>query len=751
MLNDSKYNPMLINWVLEVLNWLEFKDGKPMTVPLPHFSNYNYNSSFHQNSLQEYVNPNANTFLSSLLALLIPYRHLVSDKPYANVDSNTREVTRVVVMTGNPVVAKKLIFILNAIIPIGRKIEMSPFIEACATESNYGDETNGTATAKMYKGEEEVVESAAAATGSADLVASREKSLSPIISTTANGILPIPIKVGKATFEGGSGSPISSSDNSLARSTPSIKWDIPNKSSASTPTTNKSRVESASMSIPIVSTTTTTSTAHTHASMSKPSSVSYLSSSLNSSYSSSLQSNYSLSKLGGSFMEKWKNQIGSISSHFPNASNPTTGMHTPNNINLGNANGYFDAVNSSSNNYCSESTQFGSLSKRNSMQSLRSPSPAVEIDEFNWHSSSKPININSNNNMNNNSSHPIPMTPTKLSRTQSIYDMYNMNSLMNVMDEEDLVDDTLSDHTRSNASPSNVASPTGTATPVSTPATIHKSLEIKRTKTSVFTPLINDNMIKNVDEHNQHAIRMKCQAIMNQKPRFRKIKTCLETYTRHNLVDVDKSTDAGEEEEEGIVFKHKPLLSSVAFSDEFRPEFSIQSCPVNPKLEQQVMSTMRNDLLFYQNNCKYENITTRTIFISLRAREIKLIEMNLQNTNMQSPNEAPMAGNYFENNTSMNGGGGGGSTSRRNSASTATASAAAAAAGLNKSYKTKIRKIYTPSKNLGDRDLINRIEVTLDDINQLFTIQQQLYQDKKRSNGKEFHDKLSKLVLSLLE
>ena len=30
-----QYNPMLVNWVLELLNWLEFKDGDTQTTQIP--------------------------------------------------------------------------------------------------------------------------------------------------------------------------------------------------------------------------------------------------------------------------------------------------------------------------------------------------------------------------------------------------------------------------------------------------------------------------------------------------------------------------------------------------------------------------------------------------------------------------------------------------------------------------------------------------------------------------------------------
>ena len=45
----------------------------------------------------------------------------------------------------------------------------------------------------------------------------------------------------------------------------------------------------------------------------------------------------------------------------------------------------------------------------------------------------------------------------------------------------------------------------------------------------------------------------------------------------------------------------------------------------------------------------------------------------------------------------------------------------------NNTYKTKIKKIYTPTKNNGNKELINKIEKRLVKLH-LFAIQQQLYQ-----------------------
>ncbi|RLV95992.1 hypothetical protein JA1_000630 [Spathaspora sp. JA1] len=709
VLNEShQYNPMLINWVLEILNWLEFKEGKPTT------PNYNYNSSFlHSNSLLEYgksanyLNNNNNTFLASLLALLIPYRESLSIKPFSNVSSNCREVTRVVVMTENPVVAKKLVFILNGMIPNNQKIEEVPHCTQMYDSTFEEDEHNA------IKSDQEQAFSVST---------SPEKSLSPMITSTTNGILPIPIKQNNTTEISNvfSRSGDSSSDNSL-----SVKWDIPNKSTTSVPITNKNRVETASVSIPIIATTSTNSTTHSHSAQSK-SSISYLSSSLNSSYSSS-QSLYSLSKLGGSLMDKWKNSFGSFSN------NPLAANNGPNNPSSTATLGYFESGDTQQ--------QYGSLSKRNSIQSLRTPSPALEIDEFNWNHHSKPINIS--NNISSNLTHGIGSN--KLSRTQSMYDLYNMNSLMNVMSEETDSLESLTESNQESITAERTTSPVATTTPTPTTpisantTTTSNTLEIKRSKTSIFTPLINDNLIKNVDEHNKSTIRSKCQAIMHMnKHRTRK------AIDDEATLEIDNVTCVNDHEED-VVFKHKALLSSVAFSDEFRPEFSVQSCPISPKLEQQVMNAMKNDLLFYQNNCNYDAITTRTIFISLRAREIKLIEMNLQNPpssglssvegTITGYGTSPINTSYISDNQQNNHSHG----SRRNSTT-------------NSSYRTRIKKVYTPTKNLGNRELINQVEQVLDEINQLFTIQLQLFQDKKtKSSGIEFHNRLSKLVLSLLE
>ncbi|EMG51022.1 hypothetical protein G210_4849 [Candida maltosa Xu316] len=666
--NDNfQYNPMLINWVLELLNWLEFKDGK-------HSNNY------------------SNSFLASLFALLIPLRKSLSQKPFSNTSlDGKKEITRVVIMTGNPVVAKKLIFILNGLIPNSRHVEISEAESFASPEEEK----------KVAKDNTTTVNTSTTTTTTRPIPIRQDRSIKSTTSSTDSVSSP------SSTASSSS----STADNSLNKSAPSIKgWEIPNKSCSSV---DPYKAEPSYVtSIPFKATASPGSL-----------SMAYLSSSLNSSYSSS---NYSLSKLGGSFMEKWKNSFGGTSGSTVVTPNGGNSNITSNGSGGG---GYFDDI----------------VHRRSSTaHSLRTPSPVVEFDDYSYQGS-KPINIVNGNGSShhyygNNSSigsatqvsSSLSMTPSRLSRTQSMYDLYNkqnntgVNSFascaggvggvgsgistiggsaaMNIMDEED---------TTNNKS-------------------IIGSLEIKRSKTSVFVPLIQDNMIKNITEHDKSIIKKKCKMIMGHKPKIQVSEgNVLQVKNQQQFHEEEEEVDTkGEECEDRTIFKHKALIPVVAFSDEFRPEFTVQSCPINPKLEQQVMSNMKNDLLFYQNNNTnntYNEITSRTIFISLRAREIKLIEMNIKNTKSAlSPISSSGASNAINTVPST----------------------------MNNTYKTKIKKVFTPMKNTGDKELIDKISHLFEDISQLFTIQQQVYQSNGNTNNsiskKEFHDKLCGLVLQLI-
>ncbi|CAH6719068.1 hypothetical protein CLIB1444_02S00232 [[Candida] jaroonii] len=534
-----KFHPILINWVVEVLNWLEFKE-------------------LNQSS----------KFLSSLFALIIPLRFQLSENPiHYDYDStsNSKDIVRIVIMTGNPMVAKKLAFIINGLIPDSKVFNLlsddnlSLDMNELDIDTDIDDDDDNLSTHSRLDAEIDL----ALDDENNDAISEDYNYKPPVINSK-----PIPIK-GRSSF--------SSLDNSF--SNPSFKgWDI-GKSTTST------SINSTSKNLPI-----------TKSSLSKSSSMAYLSSSLNSSLSSST-SNYSLTKLGGSFIDKWKNSFNSsMNTNYDNID-----YLPPNKSN--------------------------NVNRKLSVQTLRTPSPAIEIEEFN------------------------------LPKTQSMVDLNN-NLKKSIKIDDDL---------------------------------------ISRTKNSVYkdgTFISNDNKIKN-----------KISTIMNQE--------------YFNIEDDELSIDIEPINQlPNELCNYENLLPNVAFTDEFRSEFILQSCPINPRLEQQVINSMKNDLLFYQNNCKINNISSRTIFISLRAREIKLIEMKsgetISPTNIDSP--SPIQ-SYF-------------SDFKRNG-----------------SYKTSIKKVYTPTKNHGDRELINIIDKNLNQMNDLF------YQNLKETNNEynnEFYEKLSRLVFKLI-
>ena len=668
-----QYNPMLVNWVLELLNWLEFKDGR--------------------------YSDHSNSFLGSLFAILTPFKKLLSMKPFYNSCCAKKEVTRVVVMTGNPVVARKLVFILNGLIPNLQPVKISEAADNLRENTvNGGDDIVKPITIQKHCHSQKI------------------QNQNQNESQSQDHYHALPPQPGSCSISE------SSSNNSLTKSTPSFKgWEIPNKGSTSI-TMEPCQVEttlssSCASGIPIRGTSSPGSL-----------SMAYLSSSLNSSYSSS---NYSLSKLGGSFMEKWKNSFGSVSSTSGAAMGGTgIGGGTSGSINNGFSN---NANGGSGQNYTTTTTTANSgyfddvynFNKRTSPYSLRTPSPAVEFDEYNF-SSTKPINI-INNSLSSNFQLLLSMTPSRLSRTQSMYDLYGNKpaGMMNVMNEEEDMSEGEDLHQKSEFN--------SNATTNNNAVTGMLTLELKRTKTSVFIPLIQDNMIKNISEHNQSLIKEKCKLIMEHKLKMSGV-------IDDNILQVESpSIHKGTRHNEHIVFRNKTLIPVVAFSDEFRPEFNVQSCPINPKLEQQVMTGMKQDLLFYQNNSNYDEIVSRTIFISLRAREIKLIEMNINNKDNKGFSIPSSPSKQMVNNGTI-------------------------PSTTNNTYKTKIKKIYTPSKNNGNRELINKIETAFSEIGQLFAIQQQLYQqhnnninrtnDSTYNNSevtkREFHEKLCKLVLQII-
>ncbi|KAI5964777.1 uncharacterized protein KGF55_001847 [Candida pseudojiufengensis] len=565
--NKEEYYPTLLNWVLEIVNWLEFKDGKNIN-----------NMPNHNESIP--------SFLATLFSILIQYKTSLGQKPYYNCINNTREITRVVVSTGNPAVAKRLVFILNGLI--------NHDTSDCHQE----------------------ISALTAPTTVAREIRVKPPTISiPINTKNHNKHPPIPIKA---------------------------------------PTTSQAS-----------------------SSLSKSASTACLSTSMNSSYSS-LQSNYSLSKFGssGSFMDKWKSSFNNNQINNPMMS-------------------YFDDP--------------PSLNSKKSFQSLRTPSPSIEYDEYNW-----------NHIQNSSTTSPMSMTPSKLSRTHSLHDLFNNNNTnhnngnsLNSMSEENAshMQNSLS---RSSSESDSVLSDTSTtlASNLNNP----NSFEVKRSKTSVYTPYISDKLVKNVGEYNKSTIRDKCKQIMDINPKYQVISNNTIELKNISLTNSDLLTDnSSASTSNPIIFKQNVLPPSVGYCEEYRPEFIIQSCSNNSKLETQIMNSMKNDLIYYQNNYKYDKIITRTIFINLRNREIKSIEMNINNLK------------YFENENDQNNE----NNNENNDESFSTTSV------KNNTYKTKIQKIYSPIKFFGDRSNILKIEEQLYEINKFLKEQHDLQQQQQQQSQQQ--------------
>lgn len=635
--SSSKYHPMMLNWVLEMLNWLEFKETNEHS-----------------------------RFLSSLLALIVPLRHLLTEKPFNhNYDTNSKEITRIVVMTGNPMVAKKLVFILNGLIPDNDVLELLDQQDHEADDSEYQDtdidsvDYNDNAIADSDIESEPVQDQMKHTKFDNDI----DDSYNPP-SIGSHFIKPIPIKSKPSQS-------FSSPENSFSNK--SLKgWEIPEKSTPITSTSisnpsNSYVGSSYNASIPI-------SKPNPRSSLSKSSSMAYLSSSLNSSLSSSA-SNYSLSKLGGSFIDKWKNSFNnSIGSNYENID-----YHHP-------------------------QTPHTNLNRRVSMQAMKNPSPALEVEEFN-------LSLNSHHSSSNHSPKLIQspnitaspvMSQNKLSKTQSMFDLYN-NSI---------AQSNLNSKLMGNA--------------------------ISRSKASIYE---NPNFQKN-----KEIINHKVGSIMDDDV---------------EVLQLDEATseiDEYDDDKDPQLTEYEDLSPNVAFTDEFRPEFILQSCPMNPRLEQQVISSMKNDLLFSQNNCGVENITTRTVFISLRAREIKLIEMkigdstsvNSSSVSTPQPTVGSPLSSYFHHSPQID------KNPKVVSPGNTTPTANGVDSGLfrrgHNSYKTTIKKVYNPNKQSGDRETIRQVENNLKQINDLFISN---YKDIHNEYGNfmtsDFNARLSELVGNLLK
>jgi hypothetical protein len=507
-------------WVAEILNWLEFKDGNM-------------------------------SFLASLFAAVLSMRTGLRQAPLERANwgdalGRRRDVARLVVMTGNPIVAKKLVFLVNGLVP-NAEVAVEPAAPEARSYSGSSDSDSARRSdSDSARGSHSDSDSGArhsdsdSARGSDARRARRDSTHAGILGAQAGS--PVYAGVPRARPI-----PIRQPLTSLAGSPDSIKgWEIP--STRARPSALL-RIETDTKVIPIVQQATVL-----------PSSMAYLSSSLNSSLLL-LASSYLLSKLSGSFMDRWKNlgASGSVGDTFADYKRP---------------------------------------------QLLRSPALPPEGDDF-FNTYGKFALLGS--------------AHKNLLRAQSMFDINELAV--------------------------SAAPPPRAAAAAAAAATAAAPSPVRRTKTCILSS----------GADNAALVRQRCAAIMQAHVRVKGDTTLVvEPLAAAPLTAVRRG-----------------LLPHVAFLDEFRPEFTIQLCPVNPKLEAMVMNAMKNDLLFFQNNCGAEAVTSRLLFVSLRAREIKQIEMGVGE-------------------------------------------------GDRGAYKTTVRKVFTPHNNSGNREAIARIERGFAALGELF-------------------------------
>ncbi|ODV93651.1 hypothetical protein PACTADRAFT_51425 [Pachysolen tannophilus NRRL Y-2460] len=344
----KRSNTVILNWCHYVATWLQLKDGK------------NFGSS----NLK---------FLASLFSILIPIRYnLLFNKP----SDKKKEITRVVIMTGNPMVVQKLIFIISGILP------------------------DDVLVTKNHAYEEEILRSY-------ELEENSESSSSPLTTMSNenknhkeiggnNNIktnnrnegknLNLQDEIEKVNAE-------EDNDDSSSTNTPSVSsyskgWEIPKTTSVSL---------------------ATTSTPHASLTVIKPSSscasLQCLSSSFSSSYNASSWKNHGLSVL-----EKWwtSNNNGNNNTNNYMTDSFNTNHHITNNVNNNNSKPGL------------------------SLSSVRTPSPATEYEDYSWIPSSlsnSPYTNHGGNNFSNFSN--FYNNNQRLTKTTSQYDFSSVSNNIN--------------------------------------------------------------------------------------------------------------------------------------------------------------------------------------------------------------------------------------------------------------------------------------------------------------------------------
>ena len=664
--NDgSTFFSLVRSWVSEVSNWMEFRDGQWKKENIQRqCKSKTYRGGDYSNSTESLVNSvagglispynNGNAFLATLIAYLKYIKQLLEagdQCPFANGVCDLQN-TRVVVSSNNPVVAKKLVFIINGFFEDKKFMELlgdKESLLASILETSYGD---GNDTS-LHEGSCQDVEEHAKHRDKLQNDLSQHQNLS---SSDLNEQLlaennevkkelrssPIPIRKQSSTS-------LASLDESWSHPFLSKNWEKPHKAVASTSTVpSKSRVETVTNVIPIAS-----SDKDRYRSLSKSSSMAYLSSSLNSSCSSSA-SNYSLSKLGSSFFDKWRSSHGTQPNTF---SYPKP--HVP---------GIEDAP---------LLVSGSSIPRKNSLQLLRTPSPMVDRDEYflrNGTCSTVPGHIY---NVNSGAYFRSPRADPSFEHTEVQGDKHHSSREMT-----------------------------------------RKGKDIRRNKTSVYLP--NDPSFNkvNVLNYNRCIIREKCRQIFHSNLSMNSQESSTLYIEGENFGSGGAATKCGTEDNSDLVeesnnsrlvpVKSKVLPPSVAYSEEFRPEFMLQSCPVYPRLEAQIIKAMREDLLFRRSDFRLQKPSSKTVLVDLRTRQIKVFDMAY--VPFIDSGSSEHKGNSYP---FQKGDGALSMPSGLYSSGTESST-------YGRDYRISVNCIYSPTQNLLNKESIESVESNLAKLSQLF-------------------------------
>ncbi|ODQ79318.1 hypothetical protein BABINDRAFT_167189 [Babjeviella inositovora NRRL Y-12698] len=574
-------------WCSELINWLEFKDGRTSVnnVMVPR-ANQTYGSYSSHGSFSSHVSPpeKAVTFLAALFSAIIPLRHQLLHKPCNIFDTQSKKkvIVRVVIMANNSIIAKKLMFLIGRLVPenvaliADRTIHPEP--ELSGTGSPLSPAPQTKARSPVHK-------------------VSRSSAMTPCLEENTEPM---------------SSSPASSSASAKG-------WQVPKSAAVPIKSTASSNLHTHSIEViqPSV-----LRDAHTASPTAASSTLAYLSSSLSSSYSSSWNQfswNTKHGSQGMSFLEKWKANANAGTNHSGVSGEFYRNQNVSNlSINLSTLQG---------DNYVLASPS-SIIKKRN--QIAKTPSPGLEYDDYFWSDDSHKLSPLSGT-ASVNASVPSSIPASVGSIPGSLAGLHlrasgQSASISRVSSYFDL-----------SMTPGHTPQPdsfSSTPTVLGSRNHIPCVPEVERSKTTIShmgSNIAEKHSLQNAAYETRprqaslvQGLRKRCRFIMLSDPVIED--GGLEEVSLLNVVGCRNSHfDLQAFNQTNEYSREFPLLPIGGYLDEFRPEFIMQACPISTSMEQQISKEVVRDVKLHQATLDYEEVISRTICVSLRAREIKEI------------------------------------------------------------------------------------------------------------------------------